>query len=264
MLGEIVRKWGGFTLEIQFALRDEKINVFAMSYGKIPFKHSHQIILCKKSPIPENRTGPFLLYAKRSGPDYRLSEIGVNYLNIISSKNFSLNFIAYVDCQLKVRIIPELFKKLYEEGFFSIWHPEAPCKYFDVLKEGYLVIFRVYQIRDIISDQLLEKGRGGRNYYFNLSQSVFSPVVAPVIKDTDFDRLKAELVSLLKINGWLLEVVDSNYEIPIVKKYSEQDLIKEEKEAYIRNKNLSLSELATKIKTKGIHRRQIIVESKQY
>jgi len=55
-------------MEIEFAFRDEMANIFAMTYGKVGFDDSIQILICKKKPLPENRLGPFLLDCKKSTP----------------------------------------------------------------------------------------------------------------------------------------------------------------------------------------------------
>lgn len=51
-------------MNIEFALRDEKINIFVMTYGNINSKMPYQIMLCKKEPFKENRMGPFILDTK--------------------------------------------------------------------------------------------------------------------------------------------------------------------------------------------------------
>ena len=40
-------------MDIKYAFRDERINIFAMTYGNINSNCSNQIILCKKSAIPQ-------------------------------------------------------------------------------------------------------------------------------------------------------------------------------------------------------------------
>lgn len=193
-------------LHVRFALRDEKINIFAMTYGEIPGGYSHQIILCKKAPIPEKRK-LFLLDSKKSQTIYELSESGKAYMNSISSKDYNLEYAAFVDCQLKISITKEAFEKIFKEGFFPIWNPEAPVKYFEDEKEGYLAVFRVYKLSGPISESLLERGRKGRNYFFKLDETTYSKTLFPIIDDLTFNKMKFVLIELLKLNNWLIDII---------------------------------------------------------
>lgn len=151
-------------LEIVFALRDEKINIFSMTYGGLPLKNSHQFLLCKKTPFPDERAGPFLLDMKKSEPIYKLSKQGVKYFQSVREKKYDLSYVGFVDFQVKVIICFDLFEKLSELGFFSIWDSEAPMKYFEKENEGFLVVFKVYLLEDVIAEELLEKGRRGGTF----------------------------------------------------------------------------------------------------
>ena len=42
-------------VELKYALRDEKINIFAMTIGGLSNKFKHQIVLCKKTPFREGK-----------------------------------------------------------------------------------------------------------------------------------------------------------------------------------------------------------------
>lgn len=193
-------------VQIKYTLRDERINILAMTDGKVPAKHSHQVILCKKSPIPDKRK-IFLLDAKKSEAQYKLSDAGNEYLSTISTREYRLNYVSYIDSQIKVPVSRELFEILKDEGYFSIWEPDAPVNYFADLKEGYLVLFRVYRIRDAVDEELLEDGRKGRNYYFKNSEIVYTKIINPVINDNDFDNMKNGLIELLKSRKWLLDIL---------------------------------------------------------
>lgn len=60
--------------------------------------------------------------------------------------------------------------------------------------------------------------RRGQNYYFNLNKPVFSEVVDPVIDGKELENMKIRLVNLLKSNGWFLDIIESNYQVPELKK----------------------------------------------
>lgn len=132
----------------------------AMTKGEISGKHSNQFLICKKGLIP-NENGWFLLDAKKSAPIYGLSEKGKQYYANLSNSNengYAHEFAAKIECQLKVRIVSELFEMLYNNEFFSIWTTDAPLKYFDGCEYGYIVVFRVFRLKNIIEKSLMEKG----------------------------------------------------------------------------------------------------------
>lgn len=192
-------------MQIKYALRDEKVNIFAMTEGGIQSEYPFQIILCKRSPIP-GRRNRFLLDAKKSDSQFELSDTGRDYNNKISAMEYEHNFAAVIDCQLKIKVEKELFEKICTDGFFSIWKPEAPVKYFEGLEEGYLVLFRVYRLRGRVDESLLKKGRKGRNYYFRTDKIINTKLLNPVIDDNTFNDMKLNLINLLKENGWLIDI----------------------------------------------------------
>lgn len=89
--------------------------------------------------------------------------------------------------------------------------PEAPMDYFENMKDGFLVVFRVYKINNAVNEDLLEDGRKGRNFYFGLRKDVNAEVLEPVIKDDTFKQLRNSLINLLDKNNYLLESIFSDY-----------------------------------------------------
>ncbi|CEO35428.1 Uncharacterised protein [[Clostridium] sordellii] len=71
-------------------------------------------------------------------------------------------FIAFVEDKIKINI--------NEEGFLQIWNLEGSVKYFPGYSEGYIILFRVYEIEEEIDESLPNKGRSGRNYYYALTE----------------------------------------------------------------------------------------------
>lgn len=94
-------------------------------------------------------------------------------------------------------------------------------------------------------------------------EPAYSNIVAPVIEEEIFKRMKIELMGTLETNKWLLGFKESKYNPPRIKKYSFQKLLKQENDAYSKNKNISLLELEKKIK-KNKKKKFIAVESKQF
>ena len=196
-------------IELKYALRDERINIFAMTIGKLNGSYSHQIILCKKTPFTKNYSGPFLLIPKSSPSQYHPSKIGADYLNSISKIEFPRKYVAYVDCYIKVNISYDIFDILCSSGFFDIWLPSEPFNYFQGMLEGYLPIFRVYEISNEIDNSLLSRGLSGRNFYFKLEEPVNIELTRPVINDELFQEMKSEIINLLKSHNSLVEYYDS-------------------------------------------------------
>lgn len=269
-IGEVIKSNGTLDniienqVEVKYALRDEIANVYAMAHGGLSAKYHYQILLCKKEPFREDKNDAYLLDAKVSQPAYELSVEGNRYITSINEKPFNLEYIAYKDSFIKIPIYQELFTTLQKEGFFPLWHPDSPMKYFAECHEGYLTLFRVYKITQTVNEALLKKGRSGRNFYFGLSEPITVEVIEPVINEDDFQAMKQELIGLLKQNNWMIDVKHSDYNEPIITEYTDADIVKGEERAYKENNHLSLDEIAEKIKNKGVRKRQINVMTNQY
>lgn len=251
-------------MKVTQALRDEQINIFAMTYGGVGTIYTHQFLLCKKTQFPKSgKNNLFLLDSKRSLPQYKLSDIGRKYLSSISDRVFELKYIALVDCNIKVRISIELFNVLYDKGYFSVWNPKAPLQYFDGKEEGYLLICKVYKCNNSVEDRLIKRGRKGRNFYYNLEQPISLEVIEQIIPEQKFQEMKQEIIKTLKINDSLIEVINYSCEAPIVPKYSLEIIQQKERQIYD-NRNISLDEIADRINKKEIYPKQISVSSNQY
>lgn len=197
-------------IEIKYALRDERVNIIALTYGRLPGNNEYQIMLCKKLIIPKENYGPFLLIPKLSQPQYLLSTIGNEYLRVVQNHDYKNKYIAYIDAYIKISINIDIFNALYSNGFFSIWDPGSPVKYFDGNKEGYLVLFRVYEAKDIIPNYLFAEGARGRNFYFKLKEPIYSEVIKPVLDDEIYQNMKIELLRILEKTGQY-QIIINNY-----------------------------------------------------
>lgn len=234
---------------LNFALRDEKVNIFAMTLGNESYRASHQIMLCKKNAIPENRFGPYLLDAKKSSPNFALSPVGKEYRNSLEEIDIELNHIAFIDSQIKIIPRMGLFNALCNEGYFSIWDPAAPMSYFGELQEVYLVLFRVYKISESINESLLYHGRKGRNFYYKLDKEVEFNVIKPVIEDSNFKRLKDGLLEIIKSEGALLDINEGyNETIPFLSVGDEEDIINKIGQMAISNEPIAEYKPKPKIK----------------
>jgi superfamily II DNA or RNA helicase len=185
-------KYKAGQIEIKYALRDEIVNIFAMTHGGLAGNFSHQIMICKKKPFPENRK-VFVLDCKKSKSIYGLSQMGKDYYEVIKDEDFGLDYVAIIDDQIKIKPSLELFERLREEGLFGVWEAEAPFKYFKGEEEGYLILFRVYKLRESVPVELLEKGRLGRNYFFGLSEGAHVMKGESVLNDGEFKEIKERI-----------------------------------------------------------------------
>ncbi len=250
-------------ISIDFALRDEKVNIFAMTEGIDSFIYKKQIVLCKKSQL--NRIGPFLLDPKKSKPEFKLSKIGNEYQKRIWGRSMPLKYIGFINCYLKIQISYNLFEELRKNGFFSIWHPSAPVKYFENYQEGYLVLFQVFEIEENrIKESILENGRKGRNYYYKLQHSINVRIVKEVIDTPLFNAIKLKLINLLRSRGWLLEIINKFYEIPYLKSYNIKELKSSELKIIESNKEFSLDELNQRINDKAVRKKKIKIKTIKY
>lgn len=183
--------------KIRYALRDEILNIFAMTYGEIPTLKYKQIMICKKKKFSKDKLGPFLLDPKRSKATYIKSEIGKQYEQHIEHKIFGMKYIAFVEEQIEIKPSLALFKRLKEKGLFSLWEEEVPFKYFTGCEKGYLVLFRVYKIEQVTDETILEKGRSGRNYYYGLTKAIDYTNIVPVVDDKTYNIIKRQIKEIV-------------------------------------------------------------------
>lgn len=209
-------------MTLEFALRDEKLNIFSMIFRK-------QLILCKSSKFKENRLGPYLLDCKKSNTVFKLSEIGKIYENRIKSVFLPLKYIAFIDSQIKFKVNDSVFETLCNGKNFNIWNKNAPLKFFKDKgnKDGYFIVFRVFEIDKEVSELFLKKGRTGRNFYYKLTESEEIKILKPIISDFEFSLQKEELINLLQKMQVLIQVDDSKLNLSF-KEESDLSILKNE------------------------------------
>lgn len=248
-------------LYINFALRDEKVNIHSLTEG---FDDYHQIFLCKKTTLSEDRVGPFILDVKASAPKYELSAKGKALQKMISGRSHQHNHIAYIDSYIKFDVTGDVLVKLCSDGWFDIWEPQAPFQYFEGRKIGYLMVLRVYKLKEAVPECLLDRGKKGRNFYFELSEPYMATPEDPVLSNERFYRLKVGLINELKQANCFIEVINNEYNVPICVNYNEHFLFEIQKEAEEINRSLSLQEVAEKILNKGLRKTEITITTKSF
>lgn len=248
-------------LNINFALRDEKVNIHSLTEG---FNDYHQIFLCKKSTLPEDRIGPFVLDVKASDPKYPLSDKGKTMQKWLSTRSHRHNHIAYIDSYIKFAVTKDVFVRLCSGGWFDIWEPQAPFQYFEGRDIGYLMVLRVYKIKEAVPECLLDRGKKGRHFYFQLSEQYMVTPENAVLSNDRFYNLKIGLITELQQANCFIGVVNNKYNVPICVKYDESFLTEIQKEAEEINSSLSLKEVAEKIRNKGLRKIEITVTTKSF
>lgn len=188
--------------KLNFALRDEKVNLFSMVEGTDYLKYKYEIMLCKKQKLPAR---PYLLDIKKSNSTFALSESGRDYQNKVKDKDLPLKYIAYIDSYIKIKVDQKLFESLYNNGLFSTWLPEGPMKYFRWCEEGYITLFRVYELKSQVDERLLERGRRGRNSFFGLSEDIDLDILGPVLSDEEFNKIKSDIMKVISNSGFFIE-----------------------------------------------------------
>ena len=215
-------------MQLYDAFKNETANIYAMTYGNLECKYSHQIFVCYKVKISDKHTSPCVLQVKTSKSEYELSDVGQTYMDLYGDVGFTNSFVAFLDCRLEIKVLPEVFEKMYKEGFFSIWKPESPLKYFLQGKRkggnsGYLLVFRVYKINNPVPDILLKNN--SRNSFSKLIKPYDADIAEPVISNIEFSDMKLRIISLLSAGGWLLDKYDYEYHVPYTAYQSTVDSI---------------------------------------
>jgi len=198
-------------ITIKHVLRDELINIYMMTEGISAYPKYAQVFLCKRNALPNTqKESYYLLDSKKSPPNYELSNFGKKITEQL--KTPELKFAAKVDSQLKVNVSRKIFEDLNPD-YFPVWAPESPYNYFSGQSFGYLVVFRVYEIRNPVDTILLEKGRHGRNSVFGLYDSSGKAVEMQVdlskgiLADDEFLIIKQDIIHRLNNIGALIEII---------------------------------------------------------
>ena len=89
-------------MKLEFAYRDEAVNIFSMTKGFGDLYQNYQKILCKKEKI--EHIGPFILDPKKSRTIFKLSQKGTAIEKITMSAEYKLEFVAFIDTYLKIKI----------------------------------------------------------------------------------------------------------------------------------------------------------------
>jgi hypothetical protein len=197
---KIIMKTGN--IEIGYVLRDEAVNIYMMTEGIKRFSEYPQVFLCKRSEATITQMERwYLLDQKVSPPTYELSPFGEKIAD--DNINVGLTYAMKIESQLKIRVDRKVFEIL-NSLYFPVWSPDAPMTYFEGRTEGYLNLCRVFEISADIDEQLLVKGRKGRNSIFRLFMPNGKPaaiqanIVQPILTDNEYQVIKKDIFTRIK------------------------------------------------------------------
>ncbi len=187
---------------VSTALKDEKVNICAMTLGISRKENPHQIMLCKKEPLADV---PYLLCPKNSEPEYEFSALGRQYSQEIRTIPFQFRFIGKVDRQIKFNIRESIFDGLCGQGYFDLWPASEPMAYFRTGKSrtpmrfGYIALFRVFETVRAVPDTVVRDSHGWklRQPLFELSKPVPVELARPVIPDEEFESIVSDITRIV-------------------------------------------------------------------
>jgi 5-methylcytosine-specific restriction endonuclease McrA len=226
-------------LQLEYAFRDEKLNILSLTYGKVE-NEFHEIFICKKeNQLRENM--PYVFDVKKSEPRYKLSDKGNNYQRSMINYQYKYNYIGYLYSDIIIKVSKHIFEVLNDNNYFSIWDPDSPVEYFNST-EGHLIVFRVFEIDRNIEESYLSKGRSGRNYYYRLNNQIEIDLLNPVLNSNEFKTRHENLLNILHNENALTAV--NKYHIPEIIAESSSIEIDE----YLKNEDSIYHELKKKSK----------------
>jgi len=189
-------------LTIDLVWREERASAFALTDSGGTVHVPPLMILWRRRPA--DHWGPFLVDAKRSGPQLPLSELGRAYLQSLGGKILPLRYCFIVKQYVSVPILYDTFAGLCAEGWLSLWHPSALLAYFAGEKAATLEVVQVMELAKEADHQLLVRGRAGGNFYSALAHSWTADIGHYVILPAKFEQRRLELLSFLEEHNWLL------------------------------------------------------------
>ncbi|HEY5560197.1 MAG TPA: hypothetical protein VIK72_00315 [Clostridiaceae bacterium] len=99
-----------------------------------------------------------------------ISKLSVSEIGKFVQENIydvGLNYIAYLESQMKIRSSLQLFEKISTKSF-AMWNPSATMELFKGREEGYIQIYRVYELEDAVPYFTVSNGSKGKNSLFKI------------------------------------------------------------------------------------------------
>lgn len=201
-------------MEISYAFREEKSNVYMMTEGVEAFKEFAQTFVYRKSPINPLFLDDYCYLDCRTNEAKRdLTETGEHVKKILWENDYS--FVAIIDTQIEFSVNAASIAKIAKK-FHPLWTSGFWVDFFDGSPTGFITFVRVYKTSERLDETFLVKGRRGSSQICKLYDelenevSVQSEILEPVISDNKFEYIKEKIIHILKTENALISVFHNN------------------------------------------------------
>ena len=188
-------------MKIQKILRDERINIFGMTYGFLGLSQiPPQILLCKrkinKHLIDDE---PFILYPKKTEPKYEKSPLGNRYSAFIEGREYKLQYLTMIDSIYFITVRQSIFEELYQQQYFPLWTPLTSFQYYKSNPRGYIILFRVFKFAEELDKKLITSSIGitGRTVTSQIQQVIEIKNPIPIMSTALFEKIKQKILTTI-------------------------------------------------------------------
>jgi hypothetical protein len=214
-----------YTISVSKALKNERINMFAMVYGFPPsYNHKHQVLLCSKD---RNTQGPFLLWSNISlkPAKYDESPSGKHYIEYIKRNykqykgTFEPRYILYRYCVIDCDFTIPILMQTLSDRFFHIWDIQGgPVKLFKapnnqkkLNRRGLIIVYRVFKLKDDFDNNFIKMWNKKRKMFLVYDEFEERRVTIdkPILSNSEFREIMDELRNVFELydNTYRLETL---------------------------------------------------------
>jgi len=177
-----------------------------VTYDKsYPDRKKYYVLICSKENFGP---GPFILYPLIKDYNFVPSEKGREYLDneikvIQREIGYRIRYIArgkFIKIKNK-KNNPSLFQWLNKEGYFDLWEPDQPLKYFGNSKDCYLGIMRVYCLQGEIPKSIITKHpkyRHRKKLVYELNDEIDVTISEPILSDLEFNKIEKTIIGIIE------------------------------------------------------------------
>jgi hypothetical protein len=187
---------------ISMSWREDRVSAFALSGANCGVQIAPVDVLWRRRPA--GHWGPFLLDAKRSDPEFHLSDLGHLYSKSLGEVPFPMRYCFNVKHYIRIPASYDVFAGLCAEGWMGLWHPDAPTKYLAGDAYAWLEFVHVAELEEEVGQDLLVRGRTGGNFYAALDHTWTAKVKRYVTPAVRSEQRRFELLTFLDGHHWLM------------------------------------------------------------
>jgi len=200
---------------IQYAFRDDPLNVYMLTEGATESSKHAQIITFRKREIAIDFLGDFYFLDSRPPRTTGLTPLGKQ----IKEKNWSnpYCYLAKVDCQIEFIVRKSIFEHL-QETYYPLWTPDVLMSFYEDQPSGFITLLRIFRTEEKLDPKLLQKGRLGSSQILRLydefeeNARVDVDKLDPILNNSRFADIKAELLYTLKKENALIAIYENSPE----------------------------------------------------